>query len=620
MEPKTANALNGTNAYHQEWQNAVSRFPGGVNRWLTQNFTAKNPAFIPVNWIRDMGYASVSHIISDEGNIGKFYRNIPHASAAIHRGQSGTNKTLSDKEIEEIMKTVDLSSQSGRDKLRSMSGGSNSYYDNLYNIFGRMGGMTGYVHLEDPKYLRKEAVKEINRMLGYNGVLDKAWQSGVIQRPGKLLDYLANMSENMSRYATFLASLESGKTLEESARDAKDITVNFNRKGTATGLLSPFYGFFNATVQGGHNLAHLAAHNKKKFMVAAAMFMTAGFFSSMIVAAMGGDDDKKIPDYVLFNNIIIPTGVGKYITIPLPPGFRSLWATGVIANQVAIGRKSISEGMFKATTSMMDAFSPFTMAENEYKRGEVPMRSLMPTFVIPFYDVAKNEDFTGRKIYREPFTAEMKKYTPDSELGINANPLLDGLAKDLNKVFGGNEIRTAKYIFKDGEYKKAEGASAMLRGAADFNPSVVEHIVTYYLGGRGKFFNDIYKTAESVVNSDKEVKLYNIPVVKRLITEPYEYDSYSRFIAVREFVEANNYFTKKAEGNMDFDSWVQSIGNPRLQEMIITFDIYNDMINTVNEIMELSSSDKQAVKKLKATRDSYIDEVNKTYDKLYKDE
>lgn len=286
------------------------------------------------------------------------------------------------------MKTVDLSTQSGRDQLRSMSGSSNSYYDNLYNIFGRMGGMTGYVHLEDPKYLRKEAVKEINRMLGYNGVLDKAWQSGVIQRPGKLLDYLANMSENMSRYATFLASLESGKTLEEAARDAKDITVNFNRKGTATGLLSPFYGFFNATVQGGHNLTHLAAHNKKKFMIAAAMFMTAGFFSSMIVAAMGGDDDKKIPDYVLFNNIVIPTGVGKYITIPLPPGFRSLWATGVIANQVAIGRKSISEGMFKATTSMMDAFSPFTMAENEYKRGEVPMRSLMPTFVIPFITVS----------------------------------------------------------------------------------------------------------------------------------------------------------------------------------------------------------------------------------------
>lgn len=343
-DPRIAEALNGMDMYwnvsafgkklfslEQGTASVLSRAIGRPTRWLTQNFTAKNPAFIPVNWIRDYSYAITSHIIRDanwglvphtpeakqeKGDIVGFVKNTPVAARAIHRYQQ--NKW---NPVEDEAEQVTLADAAGRAAFITKYG-KKRYEDTMYMIWMKGGGETGYVHMKTPDQLKLDAIKDLNKLLGRRAkgdyskgkvkaaatdvkssiemIGEKAYINAVLKHSGHALNYLANMSENMSRFATFMASVEDNKTFGQAVMDSKNITTNFNRRGRATAFIAPLYGFVNANIQGGHNLLHLAKHNRGIFFAVAATFMISGALAAeMVMALMSGDDDEKgIPDYI----------------------------------------------------------------------------------------------------------------------------------------------------------------------------------------------------------------------------------------------------------------------------------------------------------------------------------
>lgn len=112
--------------------------------------------------------------------------------------------------------------------------------------------------------------------------------------------------ENCARFAAFVTSREMGRSIDRSVYDAKEISVNFNKKGSGakflesagqtkagnvaalvSGLGCSGYVFWNAAIQGTTNFGRqIKRHPAKAFTGAAAMFLLGA-----VTAYLGGDDD-----------------------------------------------------------------------------------------------------------------------------------------------------------------------------------------------------------------------------------------------------------------------------------------------------------------------------------------
>ena len=142
--------------------------------------------------------------------------------------------------------------------------------------------------------------------------------------------------------------------------------------------------------------------------------------------------------------------------------------------------------------------------------------------MVPAYDIATNSDFTGKPIERKRWN----EYTPDSELGMSrTSEVFKELATAMNKLAGGDENRSAIYSIRpDGSIEKAKDIEAGMKSLADFNPSVMEHVLLYYAGGRGRFFNDLRVSAGKLLQGEAP-ETYQIPVIKRLYGSAWDYET-----------------------------------------------------------------------------------------------
>jgi len=96
----------------------------------------------------------------------------------------------------------------------------------------------------------------------------------------------------------------------------------------------------------------------------------------------------------------------------------------------------------------------------DLKRPFVPFLGILP------YDISTNTDWAGKSIYKE---SPYNPYAPASELGKkNVNPILKEGAQELNKLAGGDKVRSSGYL-------------------TDWNPSKIQHSLEFIFSGSGKF-------------------------------------------------------------------------------------------------------------------------------------
>lgn len=317
-DPAVANAINQYNRLTiPKW---LDDTVGNATRWLAQAFTSRNPAFVAANFLRDVQHAALIHGIDPGGDLRGFMRNIPPSMATITRNVRGKSAPLKVAELGrlDILNTADR-------KMLIEQYGPERVMDALYEYFRDNGGETGFVHSKDVAEAEKEIKRYVAFRTGRVAELAKAAQPS--ERPGIWLSYAAQKSgakaiatglenaskvaENTSRFATFLASLDQGKSLLVAIDEAKNVTVNFNRRGTATRPLGMFYVFFNASVQGAAQIARVAFKNRKRFAKVVASLAAAGFLDSLLLdffLAGSGDDgrDLVVSEYEKRNHLIIP--------------------------------------------------------------------------------------------------------------------------------------------------------------------------------------------------------------------------------------------------------------------------------------------------------------------------
>jgi hypothetical protein len=88
-DPNVASAINYENMFQDKFTLGLQNTVGRFTRFLSSVFTSKNPAFIPKNLLRDLGYSSMSHLIRDDGNFTGYAKNLAKAKKAISRKLKG---------------------------------------------------------------------------------------------------------------------------------------------------------------------------------------------------------------------------------------------------------------------------------------------------------------------------------------------------------------------------------------------------------------------------------------------------------------------------------------------------------------------------------------------------
>ena len=209
-------------------------------------------------------------------------------------------------------------------------------------------------------------------------------------------------------------------TPDAAASLAKELTVNFNRKGAKTPGLSALYAFFNAAIQGNARLLQTLKGPAGKKIIGGGILL--GVVQAMILQAFDIEDDD-IPEFTKQRNLVIPIGDGKYAMWPMPLGFNFLPTLGRLITE------AVYEPRFEMRKSTGKILEAFTNSFNPLGGGGF-MQTISPTIIDPFVAVAQNKDAFGRPISREdratsPTPGYQRSREQASEFGKTLSEILN---------------------------------------------------------------------------------------------------------------------------------------------------------------------------------------------------
>ena len=588
--PRAAQALNGLTNPDNDISGAIGailNFGEKINRQLSAFYTTRNPDFVVSNFIRDMLYANSIVWVKERPNYAlRFHRNIGRCNPAQ-------------------MKI--LLSKHRKGKLNMQ--------DNLEHMFHQFmmnGGETGYANVRDIEQHKNDIQRELKRANGKIGIKRS------LSLLGEKLDEYNRAVENCARFAAFLTSREMGRTIDRSIYDAKDISVNFNKKGSGakfmnavgqtkagktaafvSGFGRSFYLFWNAAIQGTTNFGkQFKRHPAKAFTASATMFILGA-----LVAGMGmgeGDDDDKnsywnLPESVRRSNILFRTG-DQWISIPLPVEYRSIYGMGELMISAMSGKEHFTDAeLGKAIAGQATQILPIDFLE-----GEGGVKAFVPSAVKPFAEVISNKGWTGMPIYKDtPYNKNMPEWTKTYK---SANKYLIGLAKTLNEVTGGD---------------------AYTKGAVNINPAQIEYLLNGYFGGVSNTIDKLTKSAETIAGKrdydpksflllNRVLKSGDERTEERAINREY-YRLKEEYEILRDRLK--NYEHDTDEGIFDFSEKINFLYNsPEYARYEIFEDYREDIEGLYKELKGAMSDDERAYieRELTGLKKQMIEEMNAT--------
>jgi hypothetical protein len=493
--PRAAQALNGLTNPDVDVEGWIGKLLNGaekVNRQLSAFYTTRNPDFVVSNFSRDMIYANTMVWVKESpkyagnfhANVGIAFTMLPKLLIKWERGTLDMNNSL-----EEM------------------------FYQFMIN-----GGETGYTEIRDVEKHKRMIASELKK---HKNVVKNKWHA-----LGAVFDGVNRWIENVARFAAFKTSREMGRTVQRSAYDAKEISVNFNKKGSGAKMLGAtgqtFWGdfgawnsglgrtwwvFWNAGAQGMTNFGK----NVKRHPVKATALMSLAFVLGACAPTWNDDDDddkKKyylIPEYIRRSNICFRVWGDTWCTIPLPIELRAMYGLGELYTAVTSGGEKLSnEELAYAIAGQVSQVLPLDMLE-----GGGGLNALIPTAIKPIVEAYRNIGWHGGPIHREFYTSDMADTTPQWTLAYpSVSSFLMNFTKALNEWSGGEN------------YEGVEGAKPndAIKGEIDLNPAKIEYVLKGYFGGVYTTFNNIIKSTETVFG-DRKFEAKNTPVYNRLFKE-----------------------------------------------------------------------------------------------------
>jgi hypothetical protein len=478
-----------------------------VNSWIRSTATLMNPNFLITNFLRD--YQSALINIQSE---------IKDLDIKNVTGQIANPKNLK---------------SAGQGIIQDSKGKYDSEWAKLAKEYRDSGGKVSWFQKETlEEYvdsLRKD-IEKINK--------GEKMYTAALNKLGNTLMLAQSVVEQSVRLSTFKALKDAGVSTEEAARAAKNITVNFENKGTWGGLMDSLYLFATAGLSGTVRMATSLSKSKTARTIAGGMFAY-GILEAALNSHLGGDDDddEKIDDGIKERNFVLVNpkdSKQEPLLLPMAYGLNVFKYAGNLTYDVATGRKDATEATSKMFMTIYNQISPL--------QGPTLSQAVAPTAFDPFVQQSENKNFFGAPIKPEQPKFGAKKKESDLYFeSVRTESLWT--AKKLNEWTGG---------------------SAMEKGYVDISPEILDHYYDAFGGGTGKFISDVGYTgkiaAKEVVESvhGKEMKdkdefsLRRLPFVKAFFgSKPekkqlqYIYETFERSAIDQLTKEEITKFTKQ---------------------------------------------------------------------------
>jgi putative uncharacterized protein (fragment) len=589
--PRAAQALNGQTNPDNDTSGAIGAILKAgemVNRQLSAFYTTRNPDFVVSNFIRDMLFSNSIVWVKESPNYAlRFHRNIARCNPAQIKVLLAKHRKG----------TLDM----------------NNKLEHMFYQFMMNGGETGYANVRDIEQHKNDIRRELKRT---NGKLSITKAFNLL---GEKLDEYNRAVENCARFAAYLTSREMGRTVERSIYDAKEISVNFNKKGsgakfmnavgqTKIGTASAFvsgigrsgFVFWNAAIQGTTNFGRqFKKHPAKAFTASAIMFLLGA-----VIAGIGmgdGDDDAdansywNLPEYVRRSNILFKIG-DQWVSIPLPVEYRAIYGMGELMVSAMSGKEHFTGSeLGKAIAGQATQVLPIDFLE-----GGGGVKAFVPSAVKPFAEVYSNKGWTGMPIYKDtPYNKYMPEWTKAYK---SANKYLVGIAKTLNEATGGD---------------------AYTKGSVDINPAQIEYLLNGYFGGVSGTIDKLSKSAETIAG-DREYDPRNFLLLNRILKNGDERtearainNEYMRVKEEHDVLKARmkHYENDTDKGLFDYADKIDFLYNsPEFARYEIFEDYSKDIDALYQELKEANDGAEHLSieKELTELKKEMIEEMNKT--------
>lgn len=207
--PRAAQALNGQTNPDNDISGSIGQLVhliGDVNRTLSSLYTTLQPDFIASNFLRDMVYSNSMVWVKESPKYAIQY-NMNFAKLPI---------------VRMVMLL---------DKYRRGTLDMNDEIEKMFYQFMMNGGETGFSRMADID----EHKKEIKKML--KAANEKIPAHVVRECMATWIGEVGRGIEMRARFAAFVTSRNAGRTIDRSIWDAKEISVNFNKKGAGDKFL-----------------------------------------------------------------------------------------------------------------------------------------------------------------------------------------------------------------------------------------------------------------------------------------------------------------------------------------------------------------------------------------------
>lgn len=568
--PRAAQAVNGmTNP--DSGTGAVSKlFEYGekVNRVLSGVYTSYNPDFLWSNFIRDTLYTNtMSYVKESPAWAFRFNRNFLKfnpvtMSRLLYKWDSGK---------------LDM----------------NDRTEALFYQFMKNGGETGYANIrniEQHKSEIKEALKKANgrvsTKLAWDAVKNK-------------LEFISRAAENGARFAAFATSMQMGRGVERAIYDAKEVSVNFNKKGSGatfmgatgqttvgnaaaftSGLGRSLYVFWNAAIQGSTNFGRQVKRHPVRALTVSSVMFGLGVLMSMI----GGDDEGdenafyNLPENIRRTNIMMRFG-DHWLTLPLPVEYRAMYGMGQLAGEVLSGKSRMSgEELGMAILQQVSQMAPI-----DVMGAGGGWNAFTPSWAKPVIDAyVLEKNWAGQPLYKDWDT-----YAPEwTKAYDSADQNIVGFTRWLNEVSGGNDHR---------------------KGGIDLNPAKIEAVIDGYFGGISALTKNLVKTGEMVFG-ERDYQPRNIPLLRRVLYQGDERTAYRRANEqYRKYKEDHDELHREIrgyEGDMEMGTkdWTEELdriyNSPEIEQYYI-MDWYGKDISKLNKQFNETTNEeeKDAIRK-----------------------
>ena len=363
------------------------------------------------------------------------------------------------------------------------------YHERMFKEFMDGGGATGYTMIRN----QKESTQFMVDMVRDLKNIKRRKLSPM--RMFEFFSFLNEAAELVNRFVAYETSREMGRTRERSIDDAKEATLNFNRKGAGAKSLTQregakyrlsnalnyysqygrsFIVFFNAHVQGTYQLYRLVKEHPAKFAFAfgaapvTAAAVALPLFNNLLLpaiySAVGGDGDDdwgdyyyELSDWERQHNICLrlPKGYG-WLKIPLTPELGAMFQVGDVTGASFAGKRDMQASDF---AGIMELVAPNNV---DFTDAGTAISSFVPSSLQWASHIAVNRDFKGSRLRNDNM---FSRYQPEYlKATRSTSATITAMSRALNKVGGGNDERSADNVL-------------------DFSPGYVQEMLTGIAGG-----------------------------------------------------------------------------------------------------------------------------------------